>query len=82
MISIIIPVYNVDTYLEECLDSVISQSFKELEIILIDDGSIDKSSEICDVYALKDERIRVFHKKTRALVLQEILDLIMRTESG
>lgn len=67
MISIIIPVYNVDTYLEECLDSVISQSFKELEIILIDDGSIDKSSEICDVYALKDERIRVFHKKNEGV---------------
>lgn len=67
MISVIIPVYNVDTYLKECLDSVISQSFKDLEIILIDDGSIDKSSEICDAYALKDERIRVFHKKNEGV---------------
>lgn len=61
-ISVIIPVYNVSKYLRRCLYSVISQTYRQLEIILIDDGSTDGSSEICDEYAKKDNRIVVIHK--------------------
>lgn len=61
-ISIIVPVYNVELYLEECIESIIAQTYKDVEIILIDDGSTDKSGAICDKIALKDERIIVVHK--------------------
>ena len=56
-VSVIVPVYNVELYLEECLDSIINQTFKEIEIILVNDGSTDSSSEIIEFYALKDSRI-------------------------
>lgn len=62
-VSIIIPVYNVEKYLEKCIKSVINQTYKNIEIILIDDGSIDNSGKICDEYAKKDSRITVLHKK-------------------
>lgn len=61
-ISVIVPVYKVEKYLPDCLDSLLAQSFNELEIILIDDGSPDKCGEICDAYAQKDSRIKVIHK--------------------
>lgn len=61
-ISIIVPVYNVEKYLEQCLDSIVAQSHKNLEIILIDDGSTDQSGNICDRYANKDNRIKVIHQ--------------------
>ena len=61
-ISIIVPVYNTAKYLHRCLDSILQQSFKDFEVLLVDDGSTDNSGEICDEYALKDSRIRVFHK--------------------
>lgn len=60
-VSVIVPVYNTEKYLESCIKSVITQSYKNWELILIDDGSIDNSGNICDVYAKKDNRIRVFH---------------------
>lgn len=63
LISIIIPVYKVEKYLAKCLDSVINQTYKNLEIILIDDGSPDNSGKICDEYAKKDNRIKVIHKE-------------------
>ncbi len=63
MVSVIIPAYNVEDYLARCLDSVCRQSYKNLEIIIIDDGSVDKTPEICDEYARRDSRIRVLHKK-------------------
>ena len=63
MISIIVPVYNAEAYLNECLESIVGQSFQNLEIILIDDGSEDKSGEICDHYKELDSRIQVFHQK-------------------
>lgn len=66
-ISIIIPVYNCEKYIEKCIDSVICQSFKDLEIILVDDGSSDRSGEICDEYLKKDERINVIHKMNGGL---------------
>lgn len=62
-VSIIIPIYGVEKYLEECLDSVINQTYSNLEIILIDDESPDQCPVICDEYALKDNRIKVIHKK-------------------
>ena len=57
-ISVIIPVYNVEPYIKRCLDSIITQTYKNLEIILVDDGSTDKSGEICDEYASIDSRIK------------------------
>jgi len=66
-ISIIIPVYNVELYLEKCIESVINQTYKNLEIILIDDGSPDHCGEICEQFALKDKRIRVIHKENGGL---------------
>ena len=63
LVSIIIPVYNVEPYLRRCLDSVVNQTYKNLEIILVDDGSPDRCPEICDEYAEKDLRIKVIHKK-------------------
>lgn len=63
LISIIIPVYNVEKYLRRCIDTVVNQTYKILEIILIDDGSTDNSGKICDEYAAKDNRIKVIHKQ-------------------
>lgn len=62
-ISIIVPIYNVEQYLQSCLDSIIAQTYKDWELLLVDDGSLDKSGAICDEYAKKDVRIRVFHKE-------------------
>lgn len=67
LISIIIPVYNVEEYLRECVDSVLKQTYKNLEIILVDDGSTDSSAAICDEYIEKDERIIVIHQKNGGL---------------
>ena len=61
-ISVIVPVYNGECYLHECIDSILNQSFTDFELILLDDGSSDKSGKICDEYAEKDQRIRVIHK--------------------
>lgn len=62
-ISVIVPVYGVEPYLRKCLDSIVGQSYLNLEIILVDDGSPDRCGEICDEYAEKDSRIRVIHKE-------------------
>lgn len=66
-ISIIVPVYKVEQYLPQCIDSILVQTFSEFELLLIDDGSPDKCGEICDDYACKDERIRVFHQQNAGL---------------
>ncbi len=66
-ISVIIPVYRVEPYLRQCLDSVINQTYRNLEIILVDDGSPDKCGEICDEYARRDERIVVIHQENGGL---------------
>lgn len=63
IVSFIIPIYNAEAYLRRCLDSVVGQTYKDLEILLVDDGSPDESGKICDEYAEKDSRIRVFHKE-------------------
>lgn len=67
LVSIIIPVYNVEEYLEQCLDSVINQTYKNLEIWLVDDGSKDSGGKICDEYKELDSRIRVIHKENGGL---------------
>lgn len=61
LISVIIPVYNVDSYLSKCIESILIQTYSHLEILLIDDGSTDRSGEICDSYSFKDSRVKVFH---------------------
>ena len=68
LFSIIIPIYNVKNYLPRCLDSVLSQSFNDYEIVLVDDGSTDGCSIICDKYAQIDNRVRVIHQKNNGLV--------------
>lgn len=62
-VSIIVPVYKAEKYLRRCIDSIITQTFTDWELLLIDDGSPDDSGKICDEYAIKDKRIRVFHKE-------------------
>ena len=62
-ISVIVPVYKTEAYLNRCVDSLLAQTFQDFEVLLIDDGSPDRSGEICDEYARQDSRIRVFHKE-------------------
>lgn len=64
-ISIIVPVYNVEKYLDKCLSSILSQTFTDFELILVDDGSTDGSGEICDRYAESDARVRTYHQKNQ-----------------
>ena len=67
LVSVIVPVYNVRKYIEEALDSVINQTYQNLEILVIDDGSTDGSSDICEFYKQKDQRIKVFHQKNKGV---------------
>ena len=67
LVSIIVPIYNVEEYLEQCLDSLQRQSLKNIEVILIDDGSTDGSGVVCDRYAARDPRFKVIHKKNEGL---------------
>ena len=62
-ISVIVPVYNVEKYLHRCINSILAQTFTDFELLLIDDGSKDNSGAICDEYATRDSRVRVFHKE-------------------
>ncbi len=66
--SIVVPVYNTEKYLDECIQSALNQTYDNFELILVDDGSKDKSGEICDKYAEKDQRIKVFHKANSGMV--------------
>lgn len=67
LVSVIVPVYNVEIYLDQCVQSILSQTYSEIELILIDDGSPDRCPEICDAYAARDRRIRVIHKENGGL---------------
>lgn len=67
LISVIVPVYNVSAYLDRCMRSLIEQTYRNLEIILVDDGSTDNSGELCDQWAKKDTRVRVIHRKNNGL---------------
>ena len=78
-ISVIVPVYNVEPYIRRCVDSILSQTFTDFELILVDDGSPDKCPIICDEYAEKDKRIRVFHQTNQgqATARNKALDWIL-----
>lgn len=67
LISVIVPVYNVEHYLNRCVDSILAQTYSDLEILLVDDGSTDGSGELCDAYARQDARVQVIHKKNGGL---------------
>lgn len=67
LLSVIVPVYNVEDFLPKCLNSLLNQTYKDLEIILIDDGSTDNSGKICDEYAERDNRIKVIHQKNQGV---------------
>ena len=62
-VSVIVPVYKAEKYLRKCVDSILAQTFRDFEVLLVDDGSPDGSGAICDEYAKKDPRARVFHKE-------------------
>ena len=68
LISFVVPIYNVEPYLKRCLDSLVNQTYKNLEIILVDDGSPDNCAKICDEYSTKDDRIKVIHKQNGGLM--------------
>ena len=77
LVSVIVPVYNVEDYLVRCLDSLCRQSLLDIEILLIDDASPDKSGHICDMYALKDPRLTVFHnKKNQGLAIARNIGIV------
>ena len=75
MISIIVPVYNIEDYLRRCLDSILTSTYKDYELILVDDGSTDSSGLICDEYAERDKRISVIHQKTVEQYMWKVLML-------
>ena len=66
-LSVIVPVYKVEKYINKCVDSILNQTFTDFELILVDDGSPDNCGKICDDYAKKDARIRVIHKENGGL---------------
>lgn len=68
LFSVIVPVYNVECYLRQCIDSILAQTYRDFELILVDDGSQDSSGIICDEYAAKDSRITVIHKENQGLI--------------
>ena len=79
LISVIVPVYNTEKYIEKCVMSILNQTYKNLEIILIDDGSTDNSPQICDSLAEKDNRITVIHQLTEVCLPHETSVLTIRT---
>ncbi len=90
LISVIVPVYNIEKeYLERCVRSIMNQTYRKLEILLVDDGSTDGSGTVCDSLAKEDERIRVFHKENGGsssarivLIVRELpINRCLRTES-
>ena len=74
LISVIVPVYKVEPYLDRCVQSIVNQTYANLEIILVDDGSPDHCPAMCDAWAEKDNRIRVIHKKTAVCLLHAMLE--------
>lgn len=67
-LTVIVPIYGVESFLKECIDSIINQTYRNLEIILVDDGATGKEPEICDEYSVKDKRVKVIHKKNEGIV--------------
>ena len=68
LFSVIVPIYKVEPWLPECVDSILAQTFREFELILVDDGSPDNCPAMCDAYAARDSRVRVLHKPNGGLV--------------
>jgi len=79
LISVIVPVYNAEEFIRKCLDSIINQTYRNLEVILVDDGSPDKSGKICDDYSLEDSRIKVIHQQNQGLSLARNNGMSMAT---
>lgn len=77
VVSVIVPVYKVENVLHYCIDSILNQTYKNFELILVDDGSPDNSGEICDEYAKKDNRIKVVHKKTVDFPMPEMKEWLL-----
>lgn len=75
MISVIVPIYNVEDYLEDCLVSILNSTYEDFELILVDDGSTDNSGNICDCFQEKDHRIKVFHTENRGLSMARNIGL-------
>ena len=71
-ISVIVPVYNAEKYLGICVNSILHQSYSNFELLLIDDGSLDNSPDLCDMYAATDSRVKVIHKKMAVSVVREM----------
>ena len=67
LVSVVLPIYNVEKYMDRCINSIINQTYKNLEIILVDDGSPDNCPQKCDDWGIKDSRIKVVHKKNAGL---------------
>lgn len=82
LVSIIVPIYNVENYLEQCVKSIVAQTYQNIEIILVDDGSLDTSGKLADKLSLTDNRIRVIHQKMVEYRLLEIQVLIHVMVSG
>lgn len=76
-VSVIVPIYNVEKYLDECMVSLLNQTLKDIEIILVDDESPDNCPKMCDEYANKDKRLKVVHKKMVDSALLVIQDLML-----
>lgn len=79
-VTVIVPIYNVEQYLRECLDSVISQTLADIEVICVNDGSIDKSQEILNEYSWKDARIKIINQINQGHTLLEMQQLILLKE--
>lgn len=78
-ISVIVPVYKVEKYLDRCIESIVAQTYKNIEIIIVDDGSPDKCPQICDAWKSKDSRIQVIHKKNGGLSSARNMGIHMAT---
>ena len=77
LVSVVIPVYNVEKYLNRCVESVIRQTHRNLEILLVDDGSPDNCPQMCDEWAEKDPRIKVIHKKSHHNIYSKSLAILL-----
>lgn len=73
-VTIVLPIYNVEKYLNRCIKSILNQTYSNLEVILVDDGSPDGCPRLCDEWSKKDKRIKVVHKKMLVLEWREILE--------